>query len=218
MRTYLSLFRLSYKRSPVVVMMPVLIGYLLIPIMGITTYRSFGSSRCVDTISSAAHTLIPISAVLLGMAYLQMWIDNDGQEATRACRRGKQTCALAILLLSAYLSLALFPMFCVAYYAVSFPFAELIKLYAEILFSFCVLYSLSIFTRSVAVGIIAVMTYLLFCIMFCGNASFSNACLIKTTSLATTENVTGLYIPLIFAALVAVALTHIYERMFYRKY
>lgn len=218
MSTYLSLFRLSYKRSPVVAIIPILVGYIVLPIMGITTYRSFGPSRCVDTISGAAHALIPISAVLLGMVYLQMWIDNDGQEAIRACRRGKQTCMSAMLLLSVCLLFLLFPMFCVAFFVVSFPVSELIKLYAEILFSLGSLYFISIFARSVAVGIIAVMTYILFCIMFCGNDSFADVCLIKTTSLATIKDVINLYVPLIIVVLIAVIITHLYERMFYRKY
>lgn len=218
MRASLSLIRLSFKRARFIFTLPILLGYLIIPAISSAAYRSLGLSRCLETISYATHTLIPICAVLWGMAYLQMWIDNDGQETIRACSRGKQTCAFAMVFLMLYLTVILLPIYLVAHFLVDYSTSEYIKVFAEMIFSVSMLYFISLVSRTVSVGIITVIAYLLFCVFFSGNAVFAKYCLINPSLIAEFEDVISRYFPLILLSLLLVVISHFYERYLYRKY
>ena len=215
---HLRILRFSYKRNRFILFLLLMVFYILIPGLAAATHRVFGLERCIETISYASHTLIPLCSVLLGLVYLQMWIDNDCQETMRACSRGRFTSGIGILILTAILVLMLLPLILVAMKTLDYSFGEFIKLSAEIFFCLTMLYALSLLFRSMAVGIIVVIAYLMFCILFSGNADFVGFCIVRVGAVASLGDAFELYLPVTVVSAFVLASAILFERYVYRKY
>lgn len=218
MKTYMSTFWLSIKRSKLILFLFLFTSYILIPAISVLTYRTFGVKRCLESISYASHTLIPICSVLWGLVFLQIWVDNDWQETLRACSRGQYVCGINIVISTVAMILMLLPAFFIATEMVGYSTADFIKLSIEVQFCMTILYVIALLARSVTVGVIVVTGYLLFCILFSGNSTFAAFCIIKNGSIASGADIIANYLPmtLIFAGIWSLAAS--FERFLYRKY
>lgn len=101
----LQLIWITLRRSLLLFFIPIICMYGIIPIVAIVSPRNEGLQNTI----MASRILLPPSALLWYMAYLQMWIESEGQEAMRACSKGKHTCAPELMLLAASFMLALLP-------------------------------------------------------------------------------------------------------------
>lgn len=93
----LQLIWITLRRSLLLFFIPIICMYGIIPIVAIVSPRNEGLQNTI----MASRILLPPSALLWYMAYLQMWIESEGQEAMRACSKGKHTCAPELMLLAA---------------------------------------------------------------------------------------------------------------------
>lgn len=218
MKTYLNTFWLSIKRSKLILILFVFTSYILIPAISVLTYRTFGIKRCLESMSYASHTLIPICSVLWGLVFLQIWVDNDWQEALRACSRGRYICGINVVLSTVVIIIILLPAFFVAAEMVGYSTADFIKLSIEVQFCMTILYVISLLTRSVTVGVIVVTAYLLFCVLFSGNSTFAAFCIIKNGYIASAADIINTYLPMSFICSAIWILSAMFERFLYRKY
>lgn len=217
MSAVLTVFRLSMKRSKVIFWLPIVLLYLLLPALAMTSDQSLGTEQCCELLSFAVNALLPICAVLWGMAYLQMWIDNEAMETIHACDRGRRTCAGAMVFLGALLWLLALPGSVVAYRTLEYPLAQWGKLGAEIFFSLTILYLVSILSRSVGAGVIIIVSYLLFCALFSNDSDFNSFCIINVR-IEQIQVLLPKYLA-VFAATTGVwVLAYLAERYIYRKY
>lgn len=217
MSTVLAVFRLSMKRAKASFWLPIFLVYVLLPGLVVTSSKSLEPERCCEILSFAVNSLLPICAVLWGMAYLQIWIDNDAVETIHACDRGRRTCAGAMAFLGALLWLMALPGSIAAYHALGYPLAQWGKLRAEIFFSLATLHFVSILTRSVGAGVIAIISYLLFCALFSNDNSVSKFCIIDV-KIGQIQEILPRYLVVFGASLALWFMTHLTERHFYRKY
>lgn len=217
MSAVLTVFRLSAKRSKVIFWLPIVLLYLLLPALAVTAEQNLGAERCCELLSFAANALLPICAVLWGMAYLQLWIDNDAMETIHACDRGRRTCASAMVFLGAVLWLMALPGSVAAYSLLEYPLAQWGKLGTEIFFSLITLYIVSILSRSVGTGVIVIVSYQLFCVLFSNDSDFNSFCIINV-KIEQMQEVLPKYLAVFAVTTGFWVLAYLAERYIYRKY
>ena len=89
----LQLIRITLRRSRLLLFVPIICMYGMIPIVAIVSPRNEGLQN----------------TIMASRVFLQMWIESEGQEAMRACSKGKHTCAPELMLLAGSFMLALLP-------------------------------------------------------------------------------------------------------------
>lgn len=209
----LHLIRITLRRSPLLFFVPIICIYGILPIVAIVSPRN----EVLQNIIIISRILLPPSALLWYMAYLQMWIESDGQEAMRACSKGKHTCAPELMLLAVYFMLTLLPGVFIVSAVYGSVFHEYLYICVQILWAGGLLYVLSVLLHSVAMSSMLVLSYLLFCVFFSKDSSLLTFCLLKLDILSGWESLTSDSLPLLLFAVLLVAIGHIGERFFYHK-
>ena len=108
----------------------------------------------------ASQTLLPLGMLLWGMAYLQVWIDSDGEEMLRSVKQGQHSVYPNLFLLVILYSLANIPSHLLALaYQVSNHW-QYLRVFAVYIFFVGVLYLLSLLLRSVTIAACVLFIYL----------------------------------------------------------
>ena len=209
----LQLIRITLRRSLLLLFTPILCIYVIIPIVAIVSPRN----EELQNVIMASRILLPPGALLWYMAYLQMWIESEGQEAMRACSKGKHTCAPELLLLVGFFMLALLPGAFVAYAAYGPVLHEYLYICVQILWTGGMLYLLSVLLHSVAMGSMIVLSYLLFCVFFSKDGAMQGFCLLKLDPFPNWGAFASDSLPLLIVAAFLIAIGHIWERFIYYR-
>ena len=209
----LQLIWITLRRSLLLFFIPIICMYGIIPIVAIVSPRNEGLQNTI----MASRILLPPSALLWYMAYLQMWIESEGQEAMRACSKGKHTCAPELMLLAASFMLALLPGAFIVSTVYNPMFHEYFYICVQILWTGGMLYVLSVLLHSVAMSSMLVLSYLLFCAFFSKDSSMQGFCLLKLEALPGWESLTSSSLPLLLFAILLISIGHVGERFFYHR-
>ena len=209
----LQLIRITLRRSRLLLFVPIICMYGMIPIVAIVSPRNEGLQNTI----MASRVLLPPSALLWYMAYLQKWIESEGQAAMRACSKGKHTCAPELMLLAGSFMLALLPGAFIVSAVYGSVFHEYLYICVQILWTGGMLYVLSVLLHSVAMSSMLVLSYLLFCVFFSKDSSMQGFCLLKLDVLSGWESLTSDSLPLLLFAILLISIGHIGERFFFHK-
>ncbi|MCD8010859.1 MAG: hypothetical protein LUF34_08790 [Lachnospiraceae bacterium] len=191
MRDRLRLIRLTVRHARLLVAVPAAIAWVILPSILIVGQRTGTQRECVENLVCNMETLLPLCGLMWSFAYLRMWINHEGEEAMRVCRRRK-TCAADLLILDFILFLVILPLFMALYLTWELSWftiirAEALRLAAQILLFSAVFYFISVLTWSVALGGMLVTAYHMFCILFARYSEMRAFCLIRPDILAEEE-------------------------------
>ncbi len=180
----LQLIRLTFRRTLPLFLAPIVSAYLVLPLIAAAGLASGSWETALENLTYGEQAILPVGGLLWAFAYLQVWVDSDGEETMRACRRGKHVCAAELLMLNIGFAVMLLP----ALVAGTLFFRPLWTEYARLIpqgFFFTGLFYLAaILLRSVTMGGMLVLVYHLFCVFFCRNVEMRGYCLIRPDALA----------------------------------
>ncbi len=199
------MLRLTFRRSLVLFLIPVALAYLVIPLCVSVSMHEGGPERGLQTFVYAIQVFLPMGALQWAMAYLQVWIDSDGQEAMRACRAGKKSRVrdLSILLLCFFVMLLPGAAYSARFFG--FQWKEYARVIVETVFSVSVLYAVSVLLNSVTMGGMMVILYLLFCAFFSDDVVIRRFSMVKAQVLPDLEALLHGYGGIGFAAVLLFA-------------
>lgn len=166
----LQLIRLTFRRTLPLFLAPIVSAYLVLPLIAAAGLASGNWEIALANLVYGEQAIVPLGGLLWAFAYLQVWVDSDGEETMRACRRGKHVCAAELLMLNIGFTVMLLPALAAGTLFFGSLWTEYLRLITQV-FSFTGLYYLvAILLRSVTMGGMLVLAYQLFCIFFCRNA------------------------------------------------
>ena len=198
MRTHL--IHIVLKRTPIQLILPFAVAYVILPTIGVMSYQSSGAADSQRMMIYAVQIFLPICALLWPMAYMQMWVDDDCIEALIACNHRHKSCLAEILLLYLLYVVMLLPPSAVFFITYGFLPLEYVRIAVQCLFATTVFYTATMLFRNVTLGSLPIITYLFICICFSGNTDFQALSIIKPTAIYTLGEMVDNYSVYVFAS------------------
>lgn len=208
MRLKLQLIKLTFHRTPLLFLAPIIVAYGILPLVAITSVADLEKS--FESVIYAEQTFLPISSLLWPMAYLQIRIESDGEEAMRVCYKGKCSSHVELALLYVGFLIMLAPVFWIASIVYDSVWVEYIRVCSQVLFTMSSFYVMAVLLHSVTMGGMLLAAYVLFCVFFSRDAGMRTYCLICPNSAAISKDLISVYFPLM---LISVILFHIGSRI-----
>lgn len=203
MKLRVKLVNIILRKNIVIVLLPVIIAYCLLPIISLVKYFSLGVSEARNIFIYMAQVFIPLCGLLWPMGYVHIWVEGNGCETLRACSTYHKSCIGELFLLYGVYLLIILPtiVFAVVLYQVSW--LEYIRLILQFAIVINLFYFMVMLFRNVTIGCIPVIMYLLFCFYISGSADFSLFSIIEPNLPAEHSNWNTLLIlfPVSFVAL-----------------
>ena len=194
------LIRLTYRRTLPLFLASVILAWLILPLIGVVGLASGDREGVLANLIYGEQALLPVGGLLWAFAYLQMWVDSEGEETMRACRRGKYVCAAELLMLTAGFAVMLLPVFAAGMLFFGPLWGEYARLTVQVFFFTGAFYLASILLHSVSMSGMLVLAYHLFCVFFCRSAEMQGYCLVRPDRMA--GEVPVPYMPLILVGAV----------------
>lgn len=158
------IIRIALQKNPLHLIIPLSVLYIVLPIIGYSTFHQSDIDKSMRTIISAAQTLLPLSCLLLPMTHFSIWFNPLGKEALVSCSSNHRSCIGEIVCVCICIAAALFLAFLLFSIFYGFLWLELIRLYAQCLFSVASYYLCTVLSGNVTLGALPIAVYLLFCI------------------------------------------------------
>ena len=160
-------------------------------------------------------TLLPFGVVMWCMAFLQIWIDNDGEEILRASSGKRSLCPTLICLVVLYLFVGLPGHLLATYYQVT-SIWEFLRLIAIYVCAAAVLYFVALILRSVTLAAMFVFIFLVLGILPFSDLRASVFTIIKPTVLASVDNFLNYYLYVFLAGVLLSIAAVVFEKKFFR--
>lgn len=209
------LIQIVLKRTPIQLILPLAVIYVVLPSIGIMSYQSSGVSESQNLMIYAAQVFLPICSLLWPMAYLQMWVDDDCVETLISCNRRHTSCLGELLLLYlGYMIILLLPFvaFCVFY---GFVPLEYVRVGVQCLFSMATFYATTQLLKNVTLGSLPIITYLFMCVCFSWNPDFESLSIIKATAIYSFSDLLKSYVPYAVSAVLLLCIFALLEKCHY---
>lgn len=191
----LQLIRLTFRRTLPLFLAPIVIAYIVLPLIAATGLVSGNRENALGNLIYGEQAMLPVGALLWAFAYLQVWIDSDGEETMRACRQEKHVCSAELLMLNAGFMVMLLPVLLAGTLFFGSLWAEYARLIVQVFFFTGVFYLASVLLRSVTMSGMLVLAYQLYCVFFCRSAEMRGYCLVRPDAIAGTAGFP--YIPIL---------------------
>lgn len=174
----------ALQKNPLHLIIPLSVLYIVLPIIGYSTFYQSDIDESMRTVIVAAQVLLPLCVQLLPIAHFNIWFNPLGKEALVVCSHNHRSCAGEIILICIYVAVALslaFLLFSIFY---GFLWLELIRLYAQCLFSLAAYYLCTVLSKNVTLGALPVAVYLFLCICLNDIVDYSTLCILDLQNLA----------------------------------
>jgi len=192
MKKKLQQISIIYRRTMLLVSVPLLITYVVLPL--VVAMNTFNVSIQQQILTFAMQSLIPVSSLLWAMAYLQIWVEDDGREAMQACQGGKYSCAYEIVMIALGFALMLIPATYFASCVFDSMWMEYARLTLQIGLFLSSFYLLAIVFNSVTMSSMLLMSYNFFCVFFSGDSTIHRYCIIRPHIMACDDTFVSLYL------------------------
>ena len=140
----LRLIWITWWNNKLLFFFPIVVFYLIVPLLTITTALTQNIEESRKIFIFMQQTLGPISSYFWLIAYLNVWLDEDGEECIRCSQFKKPSAAGEVLLILILFALMTFPIFLGAHLYYQEGFLEYIRLMSTTSFLISCLYFLSV--------------------------------------------------------------------------
>lgn len=216
MITRFRLIWLTVRNAWLLMIMPILSAYVILPLVYITCFYWCTQEELLNNTIFTIEAIMPISGLLWILAYLQMWIDSDGEETMRACYRGKHTSSADLIILTIIYLIALIPVFFLFRVAGTDLWQEYFRAVVQTFLYGSILYLAAVGLHSTAMGSMLLLAYHLFCISFSRQEKIRAFCLIQPNIHA--EDASLPYFVILVASAFLYFVGTIIERSIYKKW
>lgn len=178
------IIRVALQNNLLHLIIPLSVLYIVLPIIGYSTFDQSDIDKSMRTIIWAAQALLPLCWLLLPMAHFNIWFNPLGKEALVACSSNHRSCVGEIIFVCICIAAALFLAFLLFSVFYGFLWLELIRLYAQCLFSVASYYLCTVLSGNVTLGALPIAVYLFFCICLNDIADYSVLFILDLQNLA----------------------------------
>lgn len=212
------LIQIVLKRTPIQLILPIAVAYVILPAIGIMSYQSSGVSESLDLMIYATQVFLPICSLLWPMAYMQMWVDDDCIETLISCSHRHKSCLGEILLLYlGYMIMLLLP-FVAFFAAYGFVPLEYIRIAVQCLFTMAIFYAATQLFKNVTLGSLPIITYLFICVCFSGNPDFQLLSIIKSIKINSLHELAASYTVYVFIAVLLLCVSALLGKCHYTQF
>lgn len=211
----LRLLWIAWRNNRLLFLLPVIVFYLILPLLTISTAVNQNIEESWILFVFILQTLAPISAIFWLIAYLNLWLDEDGEECIRSSQVKKSSCAGEVALTLLLFALITLPIFGVANFYYDTVFFELLRLISATSFLVSVLYLFALLFRSLTIASMLVFSYAIFSITYSRDEAIQHLCLLRPHVAASAEQILSIYLPLVIVSILLVMLGFMMERKFH---
>lgn len=215
----LRLLWITWSNNRVLFLMPIIVLYLILPALTITTAVNQSIEKSWMMFIFILQTLAPISACFWLIAYLNIWLDEDGEECIRCSQINKPTAVGEVILMLSLFTLLALPIFATASFYYDMVFIEFLRFTISATFLISMLYFFSTLIRSLTISTMLVLSYAVFSITYSRDGALQQFCLLKPYVAVSMDKVFTVYLPLLIISSLLIIMGRIIERKFhfYRK-
>lgn len=210
----LRLLKITWSNNRSLFLMPIVVFYLILPGLTITAALNQNLEKSWILFIFILQTLAPISACFWLIAYLNIWLDEEGEECIRCSQINKPTAAGEVVLILAFFTLLALPIFGVANFYYDMVLFEFLRLISTATFLVSMLYLFSILLRSLTIATMLVLSYALFSITYARDGTLQYLCLLRPDAAASAEQVFSVYFILLIISCVMIIMGLIIEKKF----
>ena len=178
------IIRVALQKNLLHLLIPLSALFIVLPIIGYSTFAQSNIDESRRTIIWAAQALLPLCCLLLPMAHFNIWFNTLGKEALVACSNNHRSCISEIIYICVCIAVVLFLAFLLFSIFYGFRWLELIRLYAQCLFSVASYYLCTVLSGNVTLGALPIAVYLFFCICLNDIADYSVLFILDLQNLA----------------------------------
>ena len=190
-------------------LLPILVAYVILPAIG--SVSNMEANQATKMICYAYQFLLPLTATLWGMTYLQVWIDNPGEEAMRSCCLSRTLVIDLFVLTISYMTVVL-PAFSVITFTYGLSFIEHYRLIIEVFTMVGLLYAVATGSHSSTIGGVLCICYLIFSTLFARDSAVEAFCIIKPILIGDICDLGKVYTPFAIFAVIAWVLGFLFDR------
>lgn len=206
---------IAWRNNRLLFLLPFIVLYLVLPIVTISAAANQNLDVSWRLFVFVLQTLAPLSILFWQMAYLNIWLDEEGEECIRGSSVRKKTAVGEIFLSVILYAIISLPVFLVAHLFFDTAYLEWLRLVSTAIFFVNVYFLLSLVFRSLIVSSMLVFAYACFSILYHGDGALKHLCLLTPRIAVSLEKMVSLYAPLAIVSALLLVLGGVIERCFH---